>query len=55
MNIYWNEYFTYKPCSGRAAVLQLGHLGELVGEENVLWYRWDLEVKHTEFNYIKPP
>lgn len=42
-----SQRFTYESRSSRAAVVQLGHLGELVGEENVLGNHWDL---HT-FRY----
>lgn len=41
-NGYLNERLTHEPRSTRAAVLQLGHLGELIGEENVLGNHWDL-------------
>lgn len=45
-----SQYFTYEPRSSRAAVVQLGHLGELVGEENVLGNHRDLQT----FSYTEP-
>lgn len=36
------ESFTDKPCRVVIALLQLGHLSELAGEENVLRYHRDL-------------
>lgn len=42
-----NHSFTYKPCSSWAAVLQLGHVSELTGKENVLRDHWDLRMSNT--------
>lgn len=43
---------TYKSCSVYVAVLHLGHIGELTGEENVLRNHWDLKLKARKFKFM---